>query len=257
MNRFKWSYSHRILSCTLTLALISFADGLTPIFAEPATDTYLSQLEWLSDFEPLEFEPPNDGAPGDRKDAGSRPFCPESDTPFTALVPVTNLGFTASENPTFWLYTPYSSGVVELILRDEQTKDTVYQTQFQVTEGPGIISFQMPDTAPLLEIDKKYRWTFDFLCHAPADALSVTGVILRKSLTSTLENQLANASPKQRVALYAREGLWHDTLTELGQLRLANPQDAELTAMWTELLQNSWVGLPELAPVELITSPNP
>ena len=243
----------------LTLTLINFADALTPILAEPEpdTDTYLSQIEQLSDFEPLEFEPPNDGAPGDRKDAGSRPFCPQSDVTFTALVPITNLAYTAAEYPTFWLYTPYPSGVIELVLKDEHTENTVYQTQFQVTEGPGIISFQLPDTVQPLEIDKKYRWRFDLLCNAPSDMLSVTGVILRKSLTSALQNQLANASPQQRVALYAQEGLWHETLIELTQLRLANPQDAELTAMWTALLQHAWVGLPELAPAELITSPIP
>ncbi|MDJ0708677.1 MAG: DUF928 domain-containing protein [Leptolyngbyaceae cyanobacterium MO_188.B28] len=172
-----------------TFALITFANGLSPLLAEPETAASILQLKQLSDHEPLEFEPPNDGAPGDRKDAGSRPFCPQSDSPFTALVPVTNLGFTTAQYPTFWLYTLYSSGVIELVLMDENTKNTVYQTQFQVTEGPGIISFKLPDTAPSLEIDKKYRWTFDFLCNAPSDALSVTGVILRKSLTSTLQNQ--------------------------------------------------------------------
>ena len=259
MNRFKWSYSHRILTCTLTLALISSADGLQPILAEPETEIHLSQFELPSDFQPLEFEPPNDGAPGDRKDAGSRPFCPQSDTSFTALVPVTNLGFTAAEYPTFWLYVPYSSGAVELVLKDENTKDTVYQTQFQAPDGPGIVGFRLPDTAPPLEIGKKYRWTFDFLCHlsTQSDVLSVTGVILRSPLTSTLQNQLSIASPQQRVVLYAQQGLWYETLTELARLRLANPQDAELAAMWSSLFQNPWVGLPEIAPAALVISPTP
>ena len=248
-----------MLTCTLTLALIGFADGLTPIWAEPEPATYphLAQFKQLPDFEPLEFEPPNDGAPGDRKDAGSRPFCPQSDTPFTALVPVTNLGFTAAQYPTFWLYTPYPSGVIELVLMEENTKNTVYQTQFQVTEGPGIISFKLPNTAPSLEIDKKYRWTFDFLCNAPSDTLSVTGVILRKSLTSTLQNQSANASPQQRVAVYAQAGLWYETLTELAQLRMTNPQNAELSATWATLLQHPWVGLPELAPAVMVGPTSP
>ena len=257
MNRFKRSSPYRILTCTLTLALLSFADGLKPILAKPETEIYLSQFEPLPEFEPLEFEPPNDGAPGDREDAGSRPFCPQSDTPFTALVPGTNLGFTAAEYPTFWLYTPYPSGVVELVLKDEYTKDTVYQTQFQLPDGPGIISLQLPDAAPPLEIGKKYRWTFDFLCHSPSVVLSVTGVILRKPLTSALQPQLAIASPQQRVVLYAQQGLWYETLTELAQLRLANPQDTELAATWAALLQDPWVGLPKLAPAVLITSPTP
>ena len=259
MNRFKWSYSHRILTCTLTLALISFADGLKPILAEPETEIHLSQFELPPDFQPLEFEPPNDGAPGDREDAGSRPFCPQSDTSFTALVPLTNLGFTAEEYPTFWLYVPYPSGAVEFILKDENTKDTVFQTQFQITDGPGIVGFHMPNTAPPLEIGKKYRWTFDFLCHlsTQSDVLSVNGVVLRAPLTSKLQHQLAISSPQQRVALFAQHGLWYETLTELAQLRLANPQDEELAATWSLLLQGPWVGLPEIAPAALLTPSNP
>ena len=133
VNRFKRSHLHPIPTCLLTWALISFVDGLQPALAEPEAETYLSQFALPPDFHPLEFEPPNDGAP-----------------------------------------------VIER----------------------------------MRAAGKKYRWTFDFLCHlsTQSDVLSVTGVILRAPLSSTLQTQLAAASPQQRVALYAQQGLWYETL---------------------------------------------
>jgi len=53
-----------------------------------------------------------------------------------------NLGLTVAEHPTFWLYIPYqfsSPRLVELVLRDENTKKEVYRTQFSIEKGAGII----------------------------------------------------------------------------------------------------------------------
>ena len=239
------SHLRSVLTFGLTFALCGVADGGCLLIAHPLIAPHSSQVQGL---ESVEFEPPNDGAPGRRQDAGSRPFCPQTETPFTALAPVTNLGLTAAARPTFWLYTPHPSGKVEFVLRDENTKDVLYQTQFQTTAGPGIVSFRLPDNAPPLEIDKKYRWTFDFLCNPSnsSDSLSVTGVVMRQALSSTLGEQLKTASFWERIDLYAQHGLWHETLTELAQLHFTHPQHTELTALWTALLQHPWVRLPEI-----------
>ena len=53
-----------------------------------------------------------------------------------------------------------------------------------------------------------------------------------------LANSLKQATPVQQVALYAEQGMWHDALTNLAQLRLAQPQDASLLTQWTSLLNS-------------------
>ena len=49
----------------------------------------------------------------------------------------------------------------------------------------------------------------------------------------------------QRVEIYAANGLWHDTLTTLAELRRDNAGNADIAAGWTELLES--IGLGHLA----------
>jgi hypothetical protein len=190
------------------------------------------------------------GAPGKRKDTGSRPLCPAFKKPFTAFIPANNLGETVSKHPTFWLYVPYQSVSVELILKDEKTKDTVYTTKFQVKNGQGIVSFRMPENAPSLELNKQYRWRFDLFCNptSESDFLSVNGVVQRVPMPSGLENSLKKASPLERINLYGKNGLWYETFKELAELRRSKPQDAKIAAEWASLLNDPSVQLKEMVP---------
>ena len=197
------------------------------------------------------FEPPNDGAPGDREDRGSRPGCPQVEKRFTALIPATNLGLTVDEHPTFWLYIPYqfsSSKTLELVLKDENTKETVYRTTFSVTRGSGIFSFRLPPNAPTLDVGKKYRWKFDFFCNSgsKSEFVSVNGVILRKFLEPAVARELETALPEERMAFYGRNGLWYDILTELGELRRTKPQDTKILEEWVSLLDHPMIRLEKL-----------
>ncbi len=237
----QWQTQPLLLTCALNLALFSLSSRT------------LAQTSFRADkFPPsqeiLEFEPPPDGAPGDRQNSGSRPGCPRVQKPFMALVPATNLGITVAEYPTFWLHVPYPSGCMELVLEDEITKRTVYKSQFQITKASGIISFRLPQTSPGLEINKKYRWRFFFFGNpaSHADFMAVNGVVKRRLIDKTLQRQLKRLSPLQRVKLYAKHGIWHEALTELAKLRLLYPQANEIIAAWTDLLQHPLVRLDEL-----------
>ena len=202
------------------------------------------------------FRPPSDGAPGRREDAGSRPGCPAPIGSFSALIPATNFGKTATEKPTFWLYIPYPSGSVELILEDEISKEQIYKTTFQANKGPGIINYRLPETAPSLEIGKKYRWRFFFFCNAAnqADFLSVNGVIVRDTLPSEVQSQLENvSSPLDRANLYGTHGFWYDMVTELATLHRTQPNDPEIATTWTNLLEHPTVRLKEMLSVPVVS----
>ena len=49
--------------------------------------------------------------------------------------------------------------------------------------------------------------------------------------------QIEKASPKQRVALYAKHGIWHETLATLLDLRRTQPDDDLLALAWKEMLK--------------------
>ncbi|WP_293031120.1 DUF928 domain-containing protein, partial [Moorena sp. SIO3I8] len=225
------------LTITMIFAIIALTGKSTKLWAFPAT----SKANDL----PLElnFKPPNNGAPGNREDDGSRPGCPNVEKPFLALIPVTNWGETVSEYPTFWLYIPYGFGSVDLVLEDENTQEKIYQTKFNITDRPGIASFGLPLDAPPLDLGRKYRWQFLFFCSDNQSYdLSVDGIVKRVEKTSELISQLATAKTlREQIIVYAENGLWYETLTELAKLRRANPQDAQIAADWAALFEHRFV----------------
>jgi hypothetical protein len=230
-----WISTKQLITAGLLVGLIAPSSAATH-FAQPKSVTY---------------NPPNRGAPGETQDTGSRPACPTSEIPFTAIAPSTNWGETIATHPTFWLYLPYAASAVELSL-SEEGQEMVYRTTFQ-TATAGIGQFSLPEDAPALEPDRLYRWQFTFVCDSETQShFQVTGVVVRRSPTTELTQQLQTASPAEQVALLAAEGFWYDALDQLNQLRKANPTDEALESSWTSLLQHPTVGLDDLLSAPLI-----
>lgn len=199
----------------------------------------------------LAYEPPPRGAPGDRTDAGSRDY-PHN---FLALIPATNLGLTAIAHPTFWLYLSASLPEdipFEFVLRDEQ-QEVVFRTFFQLEKAAGIASFCLPQNSPPLETGKKYQWCF--LC----GKISRHGWVERVAMKPEILVQLETASLRQRVFLFAKDGLWYETLTELVALRgklLSQLQTATLEERLLIYAENDlrYEALAELSGFEKISS---
>lgn len=200
----------------------------------------------------VKYEPPNRGAPGETQDLGSRPLCKKAEIPFTAVSPSTNWGETQESHPTFWLYLPYQASSIRLILRDEPTQEELYRTTFAVSDRDGIARFQLPETAPPLEIDRLYNWQFDFICDAEnRSRFRVRGLIVRRTSPENLQTQMSGATPQERIALLAERGFWYDALTSLADQRLS-ASDPSLEAGWASLLGHSSVGLEELSEKPLL-----
>lgn len=195
--------------------------------------------------------PPDQDAPSGRRQGGASRCsdCENNVLPLTALVPGDRsksfLALTALEYPTFWFYVPASSGdrPVEFVLQDEQD-NYIYKTTFATSGTPaGIISIPLPPTARPLEIGKQYHWTLSI--QERSNSVFVQGFVQRVALNSTLMSQLKVATPKERIALYAANGIWQDTLTLLAELRRSHPQDYTLAPEWVNLLRS--VGLDNIA----------
>jgi len=188
---------------------------------------------------------------------GSRCPCLTNDSkPFAALLPASGMGETIAEYPTVFWYMPKISSedrpapAVEFVLRDEKSQE-VYSTTYVLVrsrEGfvgsPGIMSLTAANHAPL-EIGREYRWQLTFRCDS-------TG--LDRSGDETLESRLKRvqpdpnlvirvqqATPEERVALYADARLWYETVGTLLELRREYPNDKNLADAWKTLLNS--VGL--------------
>lgn len=218
-------------------------------------------------------KPENPGAPDARGAAGSRGQCPRVERPLTALVPLKEettagnrsssdvrstsksiMGVTVAEHPTFWFYNPYEltpDRTVEFVLQDENGND-VYSTSFAGSgTTPGVIGFELPPTAAPLEVGKMYQWYFVISCEpngsVPDDnSVLVKGWVHRIALQPSLQSRLKQATPLEKVSLYAKADIWHEAITSLAKLRRQNPDDAALKSEWTKLLQS--VDLEAIAP---------
>ncbi|MBK4732815.1 DUF928 domain-containing protein [Oxynema sp. CENA135] len=205
------------------------------------------------------FQPRQPGAPDRRIGGGSR-GCSVGDNgaaslPLTAIVPESLVSLTVSQAPTFFWYVPeHDAPAVEFALLDEERKAVIYESIFQTRGQAGLISLQLPENANLipLELNKKYRWYFSIVCDPEdrAGDIAVEGWIQRVEPSAQLQERLAAAqSDGDRAAIYAQEGIWHETIALLVQQRLADPDNPQLEREWNQLLQS--IGLDHLAQLSL------
>jgi hypothetical protein len=189
----------------------------------------------------------------------------------TALLPKTNeaelskkaeieVESTVAARPTFLIHVPQTSAKnAEFMMRkkiSDQEEEIVYEQVVALPETPGIVSISLPADKAGLEVDQLYNWTFQVVCNSTdrTKDLTVEGAVKRIELDSSLANQLQNAEPRDRSAIYAEKGIWTDAVSTLADLRKANPNDPQLEQDWDDLLKS--VGLDRVAQATLVGSVN-
>ncbi len=207
-------------------------------------------------FTPPNFNPPDTPPTGRAQTGGSRSSFVQQGKSLTALIPKTQLGLTVAEYPTFFIYVPQASeqtGVFTLL--DEDNK-IVYETRVTLPSQAGVVSFSLPDTGTLapLKVGKPYQWYFSIVYdfdNRSKDRL-VQGWIQRVEPSPDLIRKLEQTAFKNRPALYAAAGIWHETLATLAELRRSTPNDATLAQQWEELLKSEAVELNAIATEPLL-----
>jgi len=201
---------------------------------------------------------PGPGAPINTNGGGTRgPACqPGEESPY-ALIPASGSGETAAEYPTLFWYMPQTSASkVEFVLKDAN-ENKVYQTTYALAKSadgvvgaPGVMGLTIPAFANLspLEIGQQYHWELRLICESPDQSsdiipdrssdIVVEGKIKRVALDPILARRVQLATPQQRVALYAKAGLWHEALSTIVELQRDRPNDANLAATWDNLLES-------------------
>ncbi|MDM9380430.1 DUF928 domain-containing protein [Chlorogloeopsis sp. ULAP01] len=188
-----------------------------------------------------------------RREAGStrRGSCISGDPALLALLlPATNLGLTSAAYPRFFWYSPKNTALqtkFSLYKIDERSRQQtlLYNTTFKPSTEAGVTSLALPNQGktPPLEINQTYYWTVSIICDltdsSPRSVISVDGWIQRVALTQNVTNQLQQLNPKERISIYAEQGLWFDTLSTVAELRACNPSDKNLSNLWINLLQQA------------------
>ncbi|MBH8571886.1 DUF928 domain-containing protein [Nostocaceae cyanobacterium CENA369] len=238
------------LFLALALSYTGFVASQTLILAAPAP-LFFARSTAIAQTATYSWpQPPSDDPPGGRVRGGARRgTCSLANSTLTALAPftedvsqqVTNVwGLTTQANPTLWFYVPYANNSAyktKFVLQDQQN-NPIYQKAIALPERPGVIGISLPTNAPQLAVDKQYRWFLNISCNQkqPSPPIYVEGVIKRVNLKQAITKQFKTATLLEQSTIYAQNGIWHDALTTLAQLRQKNPQDKALEVEWKNLL---------------------
>lgn len=217
---------------------------------------------------------PFSGIPSGRaRGAGGRSNCLNVNIPLTALVPaekqlqtngqqearlVTNVwGLTTKGHPTFLFYVPYTQTLnqtAEFVLQDAEDND-VYRTTINLPQTPSIVSLSLESMSAPLKVGKMYHWYFKVRCQARSMSgpMFVEGWVQRIELKPNIAQQIAAAMPYEKIALYAENGIWYDTVADLAAMRSHFPDEA-LEADWQKLLQSVGLGSVQSESVVAATS---
>ncbi|MCT7952489.1 DUF928 domain-containing protein [Ancylothrix sp. C2] len=198
------------------------------------------------------FGPPSNIAPRPQPPSNSAPTpaLPPLEhrcQPATLLLPFGNIGLTASEYPTFFVGVTRYAKNGTFILYDEAGQQ-IYETSIPLNENLGLFAINLPKTAPGLEIDKNYRWSFTLL-HSETKQPTAEGWIRRIEIDSNLQAKLNQSTPLERAALYAQNGIWFDTLSTLAQMQGEEPKNTIFVNEWQALLKSQ--GLEQVAQMPL------
>jgi hypothetical protein len=244
------------LSRLARLGLVTLAAVVVVTAGQPLVQSASSKSTKVQYIPPT---PPDRGAPGNRGGAGGSrtvPCAAESQqVPLTALMPVYPLprtesatfaatqvwAVTQAERPAAWFYVPYtrSTATAEFVIQDEADND-IYRAPVGLPNTPGIVSVRVPNQAPALEVGKLYHWFFKVQTKCGSTTIPyVEGWMQRVKLAPAIAQQIQQAPPLQRAALYAENGIWFDALTTLAELRQSLPQDQTLAENWISLLRSA------------------
>lgn len=231
------------LSVALGVALVPFSFETPQLRAQPL---YVS----------INFPRTPVGAPRTAVGGGTRgepaTSCVSSGSDLTVLSPQSNKVTTVSAQPTLFWYVPKTQAKSAEFLVNNEQGQVLYQTTMTLKGIPGVVALSLPKTV-VLETGKEYDWKLALKCNQAnqEEEVTVRGTIERTALTSTQKAQLAAAKqPLMQAEVYAKAGIWQETISILAQLRHDRPSDRNVNTAWKELLES--VELKEIANQPLV-----
>lgn len=222
-------------------SILGFGHQFSPSWAQtPALDA-------------IEFITPDDAAPEPIPERGSTAGCSclGCGARVVGLRPSTDLGLTINAHPTFFASVssvdrqqlqrrqPNSSEtlLIELFIMDENDRELAL-VEFSSIELSGTMAVTLPESFPGLEIGKNYHWYITVICNLDdfSDNLYTEGWVKRIEPNAEIQNAIGSTSWVEKLAIYATEGIWHETLTALVELLEAEPNNPSVWKAWQRVL---------------------
>ncbi|NET33347.1 MAG: DUF928 domain-containing protein [Cyanothece sp. SIO1E1] len=153
-----------------------------------------------------------------------------------------SLALTVSDHPRIWLYIPEQlRGIdsAEVMMQDEKGQDVGGYPLNVKLQTSGMVSFELPHA---LDLGQPYHWYFSVICNEqrPSRNPNVDGWVERVApeQMGLDQRQLAVATPKEQIDLYAAKDIWYETLTLLAEQNCRNRQNSTFAEYWDLILRD-------------------
>jgi hypothetical protein len=163
-----------------------------------------------------------------------------------AVTPDSFYGTTLAAHPTILTYLPASNAQEAVFSLKDESRNLVYRMVIPVSGEAGIVTVQLPDSAPALEVGKNYQWYITLKLDGQLTPASpfVDGWIRRIEPTPAMTESLATGNLQTDATVLAERGVWYDTAALWATLHREQPTNDAITHEWQELLNS--VGLDEI-----------
>jgi hypothetical protein len=155
-------------------------------------------------------------------------------------------GLTTQEQPSlFWYQSRPAQAGLELTLLEEGKVQPLLQVKMDRASQAGIQRVKLADHGVKLQLDVEYRWVVALVLDRAnrSKDLVASGFIKRVRPSGDLEAKLSRATPAERPAVYAEEGIWHDALTGISELAEAHPNTEVYREQRADLLRQAGLAL--------------
>ncbi len=189
--------------------------------------------------EDFEYVPPTVGAPEVRVSGGTRGLA-NADFALEAIAPQ-HVGLTRTAAPTlYWYQSAVVAEPVELVVIADGAESPLLQAKLEVGTPEGFNSVALADFGAALQPSPDYQWSVGVLVdpeQPSLDPVSLAGIRLA-TLDAALAAEIDAATPLKRALLYARHGLFYESMHAISTLIAENPNDRGLRAMRAALLRS-------------------
>ena len=243
--------SRSIKSLSLVVLAFSLVSAFSSVANSQTKSIYTNKKNQIT------FQPPKGDRPQQTVGGASRgEQCPldamNQNSTLIPLLPTTSRSLTVKSHPTLLVHVPQTSATTAFLAVRDAEENYDYQTIVSIGDRSGIISVDLPNDAPALEIENEYKWSLILMCDGKLrpDSPVVQGDVTRVAADRNLEEQLAKADLLESANLYAEAGLWYDMLSSMAKLKSAAPKDIAIALNWQSLLTEA--GLENVVKAEIV-----
>jgi hypothetical protein len=229
------------LCLAVTLVFFAATHDVTAIAAEPPNRP------------PTQSSPPSQsiykkpalpfvGVPSSRIGGASRG---DANDLLVAVFAPDHIGLTSRDQPKlYWYLSKPVMTRIDITLTDDASAQPLLETTVEASSEGGIQSIDLSRYGVRLRPGVPYNWSVAVVNNPDQRSMDIvaSGLILFRELPPDVQNRLAQASDREKSAVYGHAGYWYDMVQALEELRVKESGDRNWQEAWANVMKEH--GLP-------------